>query len=433
MSQLAHALTWTLAHSLWVGTSAALCLAALLLLLSSRRARWRYGASVGALLCIQVVAVWTMSRELQLDAGELQPWIAASAEDSSLAWLSLAAVVDWADAWCASLAARLLPLERWIAGGWLLLAAFAFTRILGGFALIELGATGRLERADPRMQARLARLARRIGLKRRAHLYWSPRAEVPMVVGGSRPRVVIPKRLEAAAVRGELDLVLLHELAHVKRGDAWARTGEALIHALFLLNPAVTWIVSRIAREREHCCDDLALAAGADRLGYLRALATLETSRRACTEHRTRLARGASVSVSRWTDGSLLERVRRLTLPARPAPRRQLAAALSALFLGLVGLAIGALPTHAAVPRASVAFEVRARPAEGEHAPRATQRIERVFVLKGDPDDVEALPANFFFEDGAGRGVLHVRRFSGDEDDDGVPRVLQIRAINATR
>ena len=86
ISDFARALTWTLAHSIWVGASAALCLCAILCLVHSRRARWRYAMSVGALLSIPLVAVWTLTRELQGDPSEFQVLLDSSSEDGSLLW-----------------------------------------------------------------------------------------------------------------------------------------------------------------------------------------------------------------------------------------------------------------------------------------------------------------------------------------------------------
>jgi Zn-dependent protease with chaperone function len=411
VQNFAHALTWTLAHSLWVGASAALCLCALLCLLNSRCARWRYALGAGSLLSVPLAAAWTLSRELQGDPSEFQVLLDSSGEDGSLLWGSIGVLALWADAWRAFLSSRLEPVETWIAGGWLCMAALGCCRVVGGWCLLRFGSTYRLTRASPCVQARIARLAKRIQLRKRVELHWSENAEVPMVIGVLRPRIVIPSRLEADVETGELDLVLLHELAHVRRGDAWARTLEALLEALFVANPAISWIAARVAREREHCCDDIALAAGADRLGYVRALAALEAARSLPELERKRAPRIANVQALHATDGALVERIRRLTMLTPRKSPSVLAAACGGLFLGSTGLAVGALPTHdgraqlaSAVPLESPAeIELTTTsPAASADAPSNTGPV-RVLVFSKHVDAGEGKPAGAWFTGGIGR------------------------------
>ncbi len=447
ISNFARALTWTLAHSLWVGASAALCLCALLSLLHSRRARWRYAASAGALISVPLIAIWTLSREMQGDPSEFQVLLDSSGEDGSALGNSFGVLLQWADSWRALLASQLEPLENWIMGGWLFLTTLAFGRVAGGWALLRLDSTFRLQRSSPLLQARVARLGRRIGVHRRVPVYWSERAEVPMVIGAVRPKIVLPSRLEAAVERGEYDLVLLHELAHVRRNDAWARTGEALIQALFVVNPAISWIASRVAREREHCCDDIALAAGADRLGYVRALASLESAR-APGNTRSFRPRLASLPALRSTDGALVERIRRLTSPTPRTPRSRLAVACGGLFLGSAGLAVGALPTHAG--RGTLAFaeelpdpieleatataipeELDSLP-DGQLAAPIRTGVARIVVLARRGTGVDNLPARLWLNDDV--KLVHAQRIDGEDGAAAATQqFIRIEAVKSSR
>jgi hypothetical protein len=344
----AHALTWTLVHSLWIGASLAALLYGFLRLVPARRARLRYGASLVALFGVPLAAAWTLGLELARDCGAPFFLPEEAGADAAAASTLIGPLVDAANGLRAVLAERLAPAEPWIAAGWTLVAALALVRLAGGWVWLLQFAERDLVRASPRMQARLARLARRLGLRRGPGLYWSRRADVPMVVGALSPRVVLPARLTGAALRGELDLVLLHELGHVRRRDGAVHGAEALLGALFLFHPFWRWIQARVGREREHCCDDLALEGGADRVAYLRSLARLEEARVARAPRAARVREPAALAAASLyaTDGELLERVRRLTCAAPELCGPALARACGGILLGAAGLAFGAVPTR---------------------------------------------------------------------------------------
>src|SRR5690606_9929357 len=99
----------------------------------------------------------------------------------------------------------------------------------------------------------------------------------------------------------QLRAILAHELAHVRRYDYLVNLLQSVVETLLFYHPAVWWVSRRIRIEREHCCDDLAVAACGDRLTYARALAEMEHLRGG----RTMLAAAA-------TGGSLLSRIQRL-------------------------------------------------------------------------------------------------------------------------
>ena len=108
----------------------------------------------------------------------------------------------------------------------------------------------------------------------------------------------------AAALIGVAGLfvsILAHELAHVRRHDWLVTFAQTVIEALLFYHPAMWWISNQIRKERENCCDDIAVAVSKDRTSYVQALARLEQGRSVAT-----------VSVLGATGGSLLDRVRRL-------------------------------------------------------------------------------------------------------------------------
>ncbi len=171
----------------------------------------------------------------------------------------------------------------------------------------------------PEWRKRLHALAARIGISRRIGFLVSARVDVPCVAGWLRPVILLPIGMLAGLPSDQVEAVLAHELAHVLRQDYLVNLLQRLTEAILFYHPAVWWISSEIRREREQCCDDIAVAATGDAILYAEALAGLEASRAAWPQ--TALAA---------TDGSLPNRIARLLGIATPAelPTAGLAAAL---------------------------------------------------------------------------------------------------------
>jgi hypothetical protein len=148
----------------------------------------------------------------------------------------------------------------------------------------------------------------------------------------------LPVSALTALTPAQLELLLAHELAHVKRLDYLVNLLQTAVETALYYHPAVWWVSAQVRVEREHCCDDLAVAACGDAVGYARTLATLEGLR-----SRTPLAVSA-------TGGSLLHRIQRLT--GRPHGERHVSPAwLGALIPAAVVLvAVASVPPAPAPP-----------------------------------------------------------------------------------
>lgn len=80
--------------------------------------------------------------------------------------------------------------------------------------------------------------------------------EVPVAVGLFDSMILIPKHLLDSLTQNEIDQIILHELAHLRRADDWTNGLQRLIQALFFFNPAVLYIAQQMDVEREVACDD---------------------------------------------------------------------------------------------------------------------------------------------------------------------------------
>jgi beta-lactamase regulating signal transducer with metallopeptidase domain len=188
---------------------------------------------------------------------------------------------------------------------------------LGGVLLLSarlasgLLTTWRLAIADTRpvpesWRQALAHLVTRLRVSRPVRLAASALIHVPAVIGWWRPVILIPVSVLTGSglTPLQLDALLAHELAHVRRHDYLVNLLQSAIETLLFYHPAVWWVSARVREEREHCCDDLAVAACGDARCYATALLAMEQLRAPPA-----LALAAS-------GGSLVGRVRRLLLPS---------------------------------------------------------------------------------------------------------------------
>jgi hypothetical protein len=103
----------------------------------------------------------------------------------------------------------------------------------------------------------------------------SERMSVPAAIGFFRPMIVIPVWALRELTSDELNIILLHEFAHLRRGDAWTNLLQKTVRALFVFHPAVWWIENRLSLEREMACDDRVLAETSNPRGYAKCLIAL--------------------------------------------------------------------------------------------------------------------------------------------------------------
>ena len=142
-------------------------------------------------------------------------------------------------------------------------------------------------------------LMRKMKIQPAVQLFQSSLVHSPVVVGYLRPMILLPASAITGLTAHELELILAHELAHIRKHDYLVNLVQTVIEALLFYHPGMWWMSAQVRRERENCCDDVAVAIGSDRATYIRALTLLEQQR------------VASPALAA-TSGSLLSRVRRL-------------------------------------------------------------------------------------------------------------------------
>lgn len=124
---------------------------------------------------------------------------------------------------------------------------------------------------DPVLQATLTEFRS----SRNVVLCASDDLHVPTAIGFFKPAVIVPAWALSELSPAELNTILLHELAHLRRWDDWTNLAQKVLRAVFFFHPAVLWVESRLSLEREMACDDLVLAQTSNPRAYAQCLVSL--------------------------------------------------------------------------------------------------------------------------------------------------------------
>ncbi len=204
---------------------------------------------------------------------------------------------------------RLPQCLPWLVAVWGAGVGLLSLRLAGGWKVIRRIRAGGREVTDPVWNERFTCLCERLGISAAVPLLSSTSATGPLVIGWVKPVVLLPAAMLTGLSVVQVEALLVHELAHIRRHDYLVNLAQNVVETLFFYHPAVWWVSGQIRKEREHCCDDMA-AAACGTLDYAQALASL-------AELRLR-----SLSFGLGADGApLLGRIRRLA-GVDPSPQR---------------------------------------------------------------------------------------------------------------
>ncbi len=337
---------WALVHSLWQVALVAFVVAGLFALMRHAPPTLRYAvgmAGLGLMLALPVVTAFRTTsavsrsfsstalstgttgsetladaergRSGQLSSGLSAPAASASATPSATVTTDGAkraaettprpVGVESLSAFAAgvrAIANRYVPLALpWMVAAWLLGLLVLSARLIGGITRTRRLTTHSTSRAEERVVLAVRRVSRTLGVDRLVRVLQSTSIDVPMVVGALRPIVVVPASLITGMTPWQLEMLLAHEIAHIRRYDYLGNLAQTVVETLLFYHPAARWLSERVRDERENCCDDIAVAACGDPAAYTATLLALEESRT-----------DGLVFAAAATGGSLVKRARRL-------------------------------------------------------------------------------------------------------------------------
>jgi beta-lactamase regulating signal transducer with metallopeptidase domain/peptidoglycan/xylan/chitin deacetylase (PgdA/CDA1 family) len=355
-SKLVENLGWTLIHSIWQIALIGAILFALLRLLTSLSANARHILAVSALalsFLIPVITfvqisgnpassslVGTTANRARFERGEAGdphrdalttaaavPQAANAEAGGSL--LSFAAIQKFIDT---DLASRL----PFTVGLWLIGMAFFALRLLGGIWQLHRFRTRATSAPEAAWQERFTQLCERLNISQRVKLLTSNLVDTPIVVGWLKPLILVPAGLFLQIDPRQLEIILAHELVHIRRWDPLINLGQSAAEVLFFYHPFIWWISAVIRKEREFAADACVLQTFNDSsVVYANALANLEEIRLLTNRPAPSLATAAN-------GGNLMQRIQRILQKntGRSSANSAWSAALAVLLIPAVLTAI---------------------------------------------------------------------------------------------
>jgi ankyrin repeat protein/beta-lactamase regulating signal transducer with metallopeptidase domain len=264
-SPLVAAIGWALLHSLWQGTLLAVVLGLLLVLLRQFSSQTRYViiglfmALFAATLPLNITRLYEPAPVVPVAIMANEKIYSAPVKSYSSSRPNQVAVPE------SNLAASIrnkfipyfekhLPLLVML---WLMGILALLLRYLGQLIYVQRLKHYGVAPFPAKWQETCARLEKQLQLSKKVKYLESLRVSTPLTIGWLKPVVLFPIGLAARLSPAEVEVILLHELAHIKRNDYFFNVLQSLATILFFYHPATHWMARLLDEERENCCDDL--------------------------------------------------------------------------------------------------------------------------------------------------------------------------------
>src|SRR5690242_15269326 len=276
--ELLQALGWTLLHFVWQGAALAALFAVADTL--SRQAGTRYALAVITLVLMMAAPVITFT-ELTRQKDPAARYGAQRASASAVKPVQGVSVAARPSAPAPETPPSQPAAILWFVEVWFLGVVLLSLRTAGGLFLIERMRRKELKPVGRELYLKCIALQLRMGFERVIRYCECDRLDAPAAFGWIRPVVLLPVQALSGLTEDQIEAVIAHELAHIRRLDGFVNLFQIGVETLLFYHPAVWWVSQRIRIEREHCCDDEAVALCGDAVTYARALTQMEEWRTA--------------------------------------------------------------------------------------------------------------------------------------------------------
>lgn len=257
------ALGWTLLHSLWQGLLLALFAGLVILLSRKSTPALRYNL-LAVLFCLfLLVSGFTFIRQWKL-AGKnnFYPSMTLQVQDgtgnAAIAGPQTVDSATW-QYYLARITAYFNTHAPLVVTIWFIIFSARTVQLLANLGYIQRIRHYKASAPPEYWAKRIQELAIRLGIRKQVMLLESGIAKVPMMAGFMKPVILFPFSLLCQLPPEQVEAILLHELAHIRRRDYVVNLLQSFAEIIFFFNPGLLWVSSMIRDERENCCDDIAI------------------------------------------------------------------------------------------------------------------------------------------------------------------------------
>jgi TonB family protein len=291
-------LALTLIHFMWQGCLIALALKLALILTSQKNPQLRYTYASLAMLSCLILPFITFALIFQRASITL----ADSIHRLPLSDFAVPGIQNNSFYW----SKYIIELLPYLSVSWLTIVMLLTIKLLVEVFMVNQLPRQSLIPTDDKLAARFIQLVEKMQLSTTPSLLISLKTEVPMTIGWLKPVILLPASMLSGLTTSQLEMLILHELAHIRRLDYLVNFVQTLVALLLFFHPAVQWISKQMRNEREYCSDDIAVQYCGDAIAYAH---TLADTAAICSKHRHHTIPNMAMAAS---GGDLKQRVVRL-------------------------------------------------------------------------------------------------------------------------
>lgn len=274
-SDLLQAIGWTLLHSLWQSIIIAVIAAFIIYFIPKRRADLKHLITLFSMLSILLSTVITfglLNENKIIDQNiqtQIIPLIDVTLTETKANILTT--VIYEIDVYFT----EQIPV---IVGIWLIFIIILSSKFILKITLSQCIKKIHKVSLHRKWHCKVEELSKKLNLKKVVGIYESSLVNVPCVVGFIKPIILLPLSTLTHLSVENIEMILLHELSHIKRNDYLINIFQTILDILFFYNPAYRWISEQARIERELACDDMVILVSNDALTYAKTLALVEDS-----------------------------------------------------------------------------------------------------------------------------------------------------------
>ncbi|PWU01251.1 MAG: hypothetical protein C5B52_07585 [Bacteroidetes bacterium] len=262
MEKMTQAICWTLVHSLWEGLILTVLTGVAMLFTQKSESSLRYKILLA--LFLSFVSITTITFFIE--------WKSVTSLNERLSnatgLISASLLSEFAGKFSAYLSSNASAIVLI----WFVIFCWKCVRMMGGLFYTQRIRTHKGVDVSKEWNEKFNSLCAGLQIRRVIKLLQSELVRVPVVIGHFRPIIIIPLGYLANIPASQMEAVIIHELAHIKRNDFITNLLQHLVETVFFFNPGLMWISSLLREERENCCDDIALQITKDRKQFVEAL-----------------------------------------------------------------------------------------------------------------------------------------------------------------
>ncbi|MBL7868123.1 MAG: M48 family metalloprotease [Flavobacterium lindanitolerans] len=269
------AISWTLIHSVWQGLVLAILAGLVIVFTRKSKAAIRYNVLSGLFVMFLIAVGFTFNYEYHQEIA-IEPdaiMIAGTNPELQNTFTGPSAIAP--DYFEESIS-YLNQYATTIVVVWFLIFAIKCFGIFRNLTHVYRIRNYKVHNAPELWSSKVADLSKKLGISKPIVLLESQLVKVPSVTGFFKPIILVPVGLLSQLPQDQIEAILLHELAHIRRKDYFINLLQSFAEILFFFNPGVLWISSLIKDERENCCDDIAVTITQSKSKFIHALVSFQ-------------------------------------------------------------------------------------------------------------------------------------------------------------